>query len=143
MTKAKYSPSTGGIYPTDAYAEFPEDALSIPDALYAKYQAGEIAGFRVTEGGKVVEFVPPAADPREFVTVTAFQAHAAIARAGLYDQVSQMMEAPDTPLEYRLAWTKAQEFRRLSPVVLAMAGPLGLSEQQLDDLFALAATIEA
>jgi hypothetical protein len=92
------------------------------------------------------QFVKPVINPndaRQTVRVTAFQAHAAIARSGLYEQVETLMTADDTPLEVKLAWNKAQEFRRLSPVVLAMAAKLGLTDKQLDDLFALAETIEA
>lgn len=82
-------------------------------------------------------------DPRQFIEVSAFQAHAAIARSGLYDPVEALMWHEDTPLETKLAWNKAQSFKRLSPTVLAMSAALGLTDKQIDELFALAATIEA
>lgn len=86
---------------------------------------------------------PIVIDPRASVEVTAFQAHAAIARAGLYEQVETLMSDPQTPLEVKLAWNKAQTFKRLSPTVLAMGAALGLDDEALDNLFTLAATIDA
>lgn len=86
---------------------------------------------------------PPEIDPRVGVEVTAFQARAALARAEMLDTVAAIMANEATPLETKLAWEYAQTFKRLSPTVLQLQPALGLSEEQLDDLFALAATIEA
>lgn len=47
---AKYSNTTGGIYPISAYKEFPEDSIDIPSHLYLKFQNGEISGFKVFDG---------------------------------------------------------------------------------------------
>lgn len=80
---------------------------------------------------------------RAGMQVSAFQAHAAIHRAGLYDAVQALMDDPNTDFEVKLAWDRALYFGRLSPSVLAMGSLLNLSDQKLDDLFALAATIEA
>ena len=75
--------------------------------------------------------------------VSRFQARAALHLAGLLPQVEALMADPATPALARLAWTDAQEFRRTSPTVAAMAGALGLSDEQLDGLFTSAAGIEA
>lgn len=140
--KAKFSPSTNGVYPVDAYAEFPSDAIDIPTALYTKFTKGLINSFTVVDGA-AVEYKPAAGDPRESMSVTAFQAKAAILRSGLYDQVDGLMHHPDTPLETKLAWEEVLTFKRLSPTVLTMGAELGLTDAQLDELFELAATIEA
>jgi hypothetical protein len=63
--------------------------------------------------------------------------------AGLLPQVEAMMADPGTPMLARLAWQDAQEFRRTSPTVLAMAQALQLNDSQLDALFISAAAIEA
>lgn len=76
-------------------------------------------------------------------SVTKFQAKAALHLAGLLDSVEPLMASPDTPQLARLAWQDAQEFRRTSPTVLAMAQSLGLSDSQLDELFITAAGIDA
>jgi hypothetical protein len=86
---------------------------------------------------------PTIEEARANVEVSAFQAQAALARLGKYDAVVAIMNNAETPLEMSLAWNKAQTFKRLSPTVLAMSQLLKLSDVQLDDLFALAKTIEA
>lgn len=138
--QAKFSKSIGGIYPINAYKTFPEDAIDIPTALYNKFTSGQISALDVV-GEKVVALAESPIDPRTLVEVTAFQAHAAIARSDLYDKVEALMEKPDTPLETKIAWRKSQYFKRLSPTVLTVGNALGLTEKQLDDLFALASTI--
>lgn len=139
---AKYSPSTGGVYPLNVYKEFPQDAIDVPEELYVKFQNGEISGLTVLNG-ELVATSPEILDPRQFMEVTAFQAHAAIARAGLYEQVETLMSDPQTPLEVKLAWNKAQTFKRLSPTVITLGAALGLDDEALDNLFTLAATIDA
>lgn len=75
--------------------------------------------------------------------VTRFQARAALQLAGLLPQVEAMMANPATDMLAKLAWQDAQDFRRTSPTVLAMASALGLTEAQIDGLFSTAAGIEA
>lgn len=76
-------------------------------------------------------------------TVTRFQARAALHLAGHLEAVETLMANPEAPVMARLAWTDAQEFRRTSPTVLAMSQALGLTDDQLDELFTAAAQIEA
>lgn len=85
-------------------------------------------------------YQPPAPVPQ---SVTRFQARAALHLAGLLPQVEALMGDPATDPLARIAWQDAQEFRRQSPTVLAMAQALGLSEQQIDQLFTTAASLEA
>lgn len=74
--------------------------------------------------------------------VTRAQAKAALAQAGLLDAVQAIMDNPETPVLYRIAWNDAQEFRRTSPTLAALAVLISLSEQDLDNLFTVAAGIE-
>ena len=80
---------------------------------------------------------------REGMVVSAFQAFAALDAAGYLDQVETMMADPETPRVHRLAFEKAQEFRRTSDTVNAWKERLELTEQQVDELFEHAATIVA
>ncbi|MFJ5538526.1 hypothetical protein [Vreelandella titanicae] len=80
---------------------------------------------------------------RETTKVSRFQAKAALDAAGYLNQVEALMADPETPNQTKLAWAEAQEFRRASPTIAQMAGALGLSDEQLDDLFMHAITIEA
>lgn len=83
--------------------------------------------------------VPPAIPQ----VVSRFQARAALHLAGLLSQVEALMTAPETDVLARLAWTDAIEFRRDSPTLITMAAALSLTDEQLDQLFTTAATIEA
>lgn len=83
------------------------------------------------------------AEWRNTAVVSRFQARAALLQSGLLEQVESIMTDPETPAITRLAWSDAQEFRRRSPTILALAPLLNLSDTQLDDLFRLAAGIEA
>lgn len=76
-------------------------------------------------------------------TVSRFQARAALLAAGLLDTVTAYMAQPETPQLVKLAWEDAQEFSRTSPTVLGMQTVLGISDDQLDDLFIQAETITA
>ena len=86
---------------------------------------------------------PPPAPPVIPQVVSRFQARAALLLAGLLDDVEALMAAPDTPALAKLAWADAQEFKRNSPTVQAMAAAIGLTEAQLDELFTTAAGIDA
>lgn len=75
--------------------------------------------------------------------VSRFQARAALYQAGLLDQVNTIMADQNTPMMAKLAWQDAQEFRRDSSLVQSMGATLGMTDEQLDNLFRLAATIVA
>lgn len=82
-------------------------------------------------------------DWRESAVVSRFQARAALRQAGLVGQVETIMSDPATDPLVIDAWKHAQEFRRMSPTILALADQLSLSAGEVDDLFRQAAMIEA
>ena len=88
-------------------------------------------------------FTPPAAPlvpvPQE---VTRFQARAALYQSGLLQVVEDEISKPETDMMLKLAWQDAQTFKRGSSFVTGMASILNLTEEQIDDLFILAAGIE-
>ena len=87
------------------------------------------------EGTIIERYVPP--------IVTRFKARAAMAQAGYFTQVDDFMSAlPKTDIR-RMAWEDATEFDRTSTTLKSMAEMLGLTETDLDNLFILAAGIEA
>lgn len=86
----------------------------------------------------------PCVEPPVVVTaVSRFQAKAALLAAGLLPKIEALMASPATPAVAKLAWAEALEFQRSSPTIAAMATALGLSDQQIDDLFIAAARIAA
>lgn len=126
-----------GWIPFTASADDPEEHGRQIHAAIAEGQAGPIAAYS-----------PPSAETllqseRARMIVTRFQARAALHSAGLLQAVESIMSNEATDMIARLAWQDAQEFKRTSPTVQAMAAALGLTDAQVDDLFRQAATIEA
>jgi len=120
------------ILRTSDGAQIPPD---IRNTDYAVYVAWVNAGNTATPYS-----APPAGVPQ---VVSRFQARAALHLAGLLTAVQTAMDDPATPMLSRLAWQDAQEFRRTSPTVEAMAAVLSLDDAALDALFVAAAEIEA
>lgn len=75
------------------------------------------------------------------LTVSRFQAKAALLQAGLLDQVEAAVANSD-PIT-QLAWAEALGFERQSPAILGIAESLGWTAEQLDELFAKAVRIRA
>ncbi|MEQ7870756.1 hypothetical protein V6R97_08890 [Chromohalobacter salexigens] len=99
------------------------------------------------DAGNTIQPPPEEPDPlavwRKATVVSAFQARAALTQAGYMDDVKAHMADPATDSFTVLAWESATEVRRNSPTVKELAGFLGLSDEQVDDLFRFALTIYA
>lgn len=76
---------------------------------------------------------------REKMKVTRYQAKAALMHAGLLDTVEQAIASANNPL-VTLAWDEAN-FDRMSPLIAEMKAVVGLTEEQLDDLFRAASQV--
>lgn len=63
--------------------------------------------------------------------------------ASLFEAAEAVLASSDTPAMYRRAWADLQEFRRDSEMLVAVGSVLGLTASQVDDLFILAASIQA
>ena len=68
-------------------------------------------------------------------SIKASQARVALHRAGLLPAVTALVAAPETDEEIRIFWEYEVDLDRTSPALNLMAGALGLTSQQLDDLF--------
>ena len=86
-------------------------------------------------GDALVEKVPE--------IVSRFQARAALFNAGLFEQVETLIANPTTDPLVKFAWADAQEFRRSSPTIASLAAALGMTDEQVDDLFKAAQKITA
>lgn len=76
-------------------------------------------------------------------SVTMRQARLAMLQAGILDKVEELIAAMpgDEGRAARIDWEYALEVRRDWPLIAALGSQLGLSEQQIDDLFMAAASI--
>lgn len=138
-----YSASSRGFYDDAIHATLPADAQPITEQVRENMLAAQSAGKIIeadADGFPVAVDPPPPGPPQ---VVSRFQARAALHLAGLLTAVEALMADPATDTLARLAWTDAQEFRRTSPALLAMASALSLTDAQLDQLFITAAGIEA
>ena len=68
------------------------------------------------------------------------QAKLALLQFGLLDTVEAMIAGADRATQ--IAWNSAAAFSRSSVLLISMATAMGLTDQQLDDLFAAASLIE-
>ena len=138
------------------YQQFPEPApgsspyLEVTGTTEQRILNGD--RYRLVSNGEVIEFSTQAeidaedaaaalAAERASMVVSRFQARAALLQNNLLDTASGAIAQADAMSQ--LAWEDAQEFRRNSPLVASIGGALSLTDEQLDDLFRLAKTIEA
>ena len=88
-------------------------------------------------------FVEYSSAPQVPAYVTRFQAIAALHLSGRLEDVEAYMSQESTPALTKLAWQNAMSFERQSPTVLELASLLGLTAEQLVELFIAAKEIEA
>lgn len=141
-----YSASTGGFYVPGIHDSMPADVVGVAAAHHADLMAGQIRGGRIEPGPDglpqvVHRAVDAQAAARAAMVCSRFQARAALHLAGLLEAAEAAVAQAD-PMT-RLAWADAQEFRRTSPTIAALAGPLGLDDAALDQLFRTAMAISA
>ena len=152
MTKF-YSKITRGFYDSALHGDnIPSDAVALTDEEYNGLFAGLSSGYYIMPGEDGRPYLQAFEQPseeelllrwRKNTEVSRFQARAALLQAGLLDDIEAYMADPATDPFVRIAWQDAQVFKRQSPTVLSLQPLLGLTDEQLDDLFRFAATIEA
>lgn len=86
------------------------------------------------------EWTPPPSDVPQIVSP--LQATIALSNAGKLDDVEAYLNASTTDPIKKLAWNKATEFKRTSPLLLDVADAIGLGSSDLDTLFIAASKIE-
>lgn len=141
----KYSATTGGFYSQKVHgASVPADAVEITDEQHQALLAGQAAGKVIRPGDgnfPVLQDAPALTSAERRATMPAvskLQAKKALEAAGIWTAAKAVLAAdPDLQED----WDLAQELRRQSPMLLGVAATLGLTDAQLDDLFAAAATI--
>ena len=112
--------------------------LAVPDSI-ADQVRPRMDVFTVIEGvllhgGEPVEipaFVPESVSP--------LQARKALRQAGVLSLITAALESASE--ETREAWEYATEIRRDNPFVCGVASSVGMTGEQIDDLFRLAATL--
>ena len=75
--------------------------------------------------------------------ITAYQAEVVLDEEGLYEAVEDLMNHPDTPARIKFAWRRGLDIERNNEMVLFAIEKLGLTETQMDVLFAKALLVKA
>lgn len=133
-------------YGADPVFEGPQPTLT--ENQYAQYDGvEEISGQWFTKY-IAVDYTPEEIAQRlqqwrQTTSCTPFQGKAALHNAGLLDDVEALINNPDTDTLTKLAWNNAIEWKRLSPMIESLGTALGLSAEQIDNLFKDAQNIQA
>lgn len=99
------------------------------------YDADDLARFTITK----TEIPDPPAPVPESVSI--LRAQLALDAAGLLDDVEAYMADPSAPKAHKIFWAKIDLLWRDSDVLATVAGHLGLTSEQIDDLFRAAAAL--
>lgn len=92
------------------------------------------------ENGEVVPYTPPPPAPAVPTSVSPWQMRRALNQLGLRSTVEAAVAAADQ--DTKDGWEFATEFRRDNTLLLGMAASLNMADQDLDDLFTLAASFQ-
>ncbi|TNE83545.1 MAG: hypothetical protein EP334_00540 [Gammaproteobacteria bacterium] len=104
---------------------------------------GEVAVSKQVRAMTQQELDSRLAEKRNGMVVSMRQARLALLQAGLLSQIDAAISSLTEPEKsgVSIEWEYAQEVKRHHAWVIALGQQLGLSDQQLDDLFAMAAAI--
>lgn len=114
----------------------------IPNPLSLPNNNGEVCGATIEQnynGYKLIPWMmdePPPADPE---SVTPRQVRLLLLSQNLLDQVEAMIQQQDRATQ--ITWEFAIEFKRTDPLLQALAGNIGLSQEQLDQFFIAASQL--
>ena len=142
-----FSPSARGFFDPAVHKSIPTDATEISATEYAALMDAQASGQEiVVSGGRPVAQARPAktaaeilAAQRAAMVVSRAQARLALLAAGLLDDIEAAVAEGDRATQ--IAWADATTFRRDSPTLSAIAAAIGMSDDDIDDLFRAAALI--
>ncbi|KAA0970797.1 hypothetical protein FPY71_09995 [Aureimonas fodinaquatilis] len=127
---------------SDAWPMVPDGAVELTEDQWREFIYH--SGLRRWDGEKPVEYVPPAPEPIPVTEVTMRQAKIQLSRAGILTQADAAIQSMPGQQgeEARIEWQYATTLRRAHPLVDALGSQLGLSVEQIDELFEAAALID-
>lgn len=141
---AYYSASARGFFDDLLHDELPADAVELAAAEYLALFEGQARGQEIVPGedGRPTLADPPPPPPPTIVSMR--QARLALLDAGILGQVDAAIASLPSPDREaaQIEWEYAAEVRRDSTTMILIGSALGLSEQQIADLFVAAAAKE-
>lgn len=134
-----YSTSDGtALTLTDVDVSVPDGYTLLPRPTPAHDWSGSKWVLNKTKQTELDAAARKAAVPQ---VVTMRQAKLALLQAGLLDEVDAAIAAETTPKAIKIEWEYASEVQRDWVNTLGLAAMLGLTDEQLDNLFVLAASL--
>ncbi|MTH78756.1 hypothetical protein [Paracoccus aestuariivivens] len=138
------------FFDSDIHEVIPDDAQEISAERHAELLLGQSDGMQIVVSSDGLPMLrekdPLTAEQlltaeRARMVCSRFQARASLLQAGLLQAAEVAVAEADALVQ--LAWADAGEFRRHSPTIAALGARLGLSDEQIDDLFRSAMQITA
>lgn len=132
-----------GVYPTQTEPDYNPDTHKLVLIPMAEWQVNNAdVGPTFTVEPLTPEELADRAEQRRIAAmpgpVTPRQAKLALLNAGLLDQAE--VAAHEAGKAAQIEWEYAQSFERTNPLIADIGSALGLTEEQIDDLFRDAAT---
>lgn len=123
------------VAPGDSLAEQTAEVQAIAATLHTDEL---IAAYQASLAGEDIDAPAPDLVPQQ---ITALQGMMAIDQSGLSDAFDTWANDPARTFSEKAYIQKADVWKRSDPVLAAGAEALGLTDEQVDDMFKLAATL--
>lgn len=120
------------------YGSLPQNAVLLSDAQYNEIASSAGAYWRFA-GGEFEKTPIPVPDPAAPSRISMAQACLALYQSNLLDAVEALISAQGKAAQ--IEWQRRQTVERSHPLVQLAKTELPLTEQQLDDLFTLGASL--
>lgn len=140
-----FSNETQGFYCGDGVGpEPPQDAVEISDELYQQALDLRSRGKVVSiSADGAISLTDPVIIPTVPASITPRQGLIVLSRAGLLESVKSAIATMEGQAgdEARIEWEYATSWARNWPLLVSVASGLGLTSEQIDDLFIQASKI--
>lgn len=143
-----YSAQTNGFYISEIHGEnIPDDAVEITQEEHARLLNGQADGLAIVadERGRPILAPRPTLVEKTPQQVSRAQGKAALIQAGLWQSVLDYVASIEDATQKAIAEVALNDttyWQRTSPFLNAAATAIGLTQEQLDDLFIAASEIE-
>lgn len=124
-----YSPATGELIQTDVIAAW----MNVTKEAPPEFDAATSGCFWRGDQWEIVPATPAIAPAPHSITMR--QARLVLLEAGLYDAVNQAVSGGQMGQAAQIEWEYAATVERDNPLFSHLAGALGLTDDQVDDLF--------
>lgn len=136
----KFSKSTGCFYPDEIdYITMPDDVIEVSMSDFSSAMARRPDENIQVSNGRITIVASAALKNTTPAVVTMRQAQLALLAAGLLDKINESIAK--APRAVQITWSTASTVERTNPLIASLQPALGLTDAQIDALFAQAANL--